>query len=62
MLLVWSLQVVPRAEVVSFCRAEHGFAVEFVSITILTLKYPDVSILHVPILEKQIKSVGKQLF
>lgn len=46
----------------SFCRAERGFAVEILSITILTLGYPDVSILHVLVLEKQIESVGKQLF
>lgn len=33
----WLLQFVPRG--LSFCRGEHGFAAEFVSITILTLKY-----------------------
>lgn len=46
----------------SFCRAEHAFAVEFVSMTILTWKYPDVSILRVLVSDKQTESVGKQLF
>lgn len=43
-------------------QSSFGSVAEFVPITILTLKYPDVSILHVLVLEKQIESVGKQLF
>lgn len=45
----------------SSCRAGHCFAVAFVSTTILTLKYPDVSIFYVLTSQKQINGAGKHL-
>lgn len=45
----------------SSCGAGHCFAVAFVSTTILTLKYPDVSIFYVLTSQKQISGAGKHL-